>query len=85
MLQTVLAVIATMCVVVSYIPQIVKGFRTKSLDDVSLAFLLLILIGTITWLGYAILRKDYNLLAANGIILVLVITLTGMKIYYDRR
>ena len=84
MILSILATIATICVVSSYIPQIVKGYRTKSLNDISIVFLIVIIVGTITWMIYALIGKDYIFLTANSIILLFAIILFSMKIYYGK-
>jgi MtN3 and saliva related transmembrane protein len=84
MLGAVLATLATICVVSSYIPQIVKGYKTKSLKDVSMGFLLIIIIGTLLWMIYAIVNSDFIFLTANSIILLFAITLTVMKLHYNK-
>lgn len=85
MTKTILATLATLCVVSSYIPQLVKGYKTKSLKDVSLLFLIVIIIGTILWIAYGFINKDYIFLIANLIILLFAFCLIVMKIRYDSK
>ena len=85
MIKTILAALATLCVVSSYIPQIIKGYKTKSLKDISLVFLVVIIAGTILWICYGFLNQDYVFLLANSIILIFAICLTLMKITYEKR
>lgn len=85
MAKTILATLATLCVVSSYIPQIVKGYKTKSLKDISLAFLVVIIVGTVLWIFYGLLNQDYVFLLANSIILIFAICLISMKIVYGKR
>lgn len=85
MIKTILAALATLCIVSSYIPQLIKGYKTKSLKDLSLAFLVVITIGTVLWAFYGILSKDYILFLANLIILIFAICLSLMKITYEKR
>ena len=84
-MKTILAALATLCVVSSYIPQIVKGYKTKSLKDVSLAFLIVITVGTVLWICYGFLNQDYIFLLANSIILIFAICLTLMKVVYGKK
>ena len=85
MLKTILATLATLCVVSSYIPQIMKGHKTKSLKDVSLIFLIVIMAGTILWTAYGFINQDYIFLFSNFIILIFAIILTAMKITYEKK
>jgi MtN3 and saliva related transmembrane protein len=83
--QTFLAALATLFVISSYIPQIIKGYRSKSLRDISMIFLVIIMAGTVTWMLYAVSGQDYRLLISNSIVLLFVIILASMKVYYDNR
>ncbi len=85
MTKTILATLATFCVVSSYIPQLVKGYKTKSLKDVSLLFLVVIIIGTVLWVAYGFMNRDYIFLLANSIILIFAFCLTIMKVVYDQK
>jgi len=82
MFAVVLAGIATACVVSSYVPQIVRGYRTRSLQDVSIWFLLIILLSTVLWIWYAIIVADRIILVANSLILIFALWLTGLKLRY---
>jgi MtN3 and saliva related transmembrane protein len=85
MIKTILAALSTLCVVSSYIPQIIKGYKTKSLKDISLGFLTVIIVGTLLWIFYGLLNQDYIFLLANSIILIFAICLTSMKIIYEKK
>jgi len=85
MIKTILATLATLCVVSSYIPQIIKGYKTKSLKDISLGFLSVIIVGTVLWIFYGLLNQDAIFLLANSIILIFAIWLTSMKIMYEKK
>ena len=48
-----------------FIPQLVKGYMTKKLDDVSYYMPLVLLIGMMFWLTYGIFLVDIPLIGAN--------------------
>jgi len=85
MLREILAIIATILVTTSYIPQIIKGFKTKKLKDVSMFFLVIICLGVFVWILYAIVIKDLVFMIANIVIMMCSFTLIIMKLYYDKR
>ena len=85
MLKTILATLATICVVSSYIPQIIKGYKTKSLKDVSLVFLTVIIVVTILWIAYGFINQDYIFTLANSVILLFAVILTLMKLAYEKK
>jgi MtN3 and saliva related transmembrane protein len=84
MLKEIIAILATLCVTVSYIPQIIRGYRRKSLKDVSMGFLVIIAAGVSFWIVYALLDKDLTFLLANIIILLCAIVLIIMKVHYQK-
>ncbi len=84
MIKEVIAIIATLLVTTSYIPQIIKGYRTKSLKDLSTSFLVIVGIGVLLWILYGIFNSDFTFIIANAVILVFVITLILMKFYYRK-
>lgn len=49
----------------SWIPQIFKTYRTKSLEDLSWATLLIFGTGTVCWLFYGIFKIDWLIIGAN--------------------
>ncbi len=66
-----------------FVPQIIRGFRTKKMEDVSYYMPIILSIGMFLWLIYGILRKDVAIIAANifgcGCNIVIVI----MKRFYE--
>lgn len=79
---TIIGSLAAFLCLISYIPQIVKGFTTKRLDDVSTLFMCFLIIGLILWVTYGSLRNDVVIIASNLIAVFLVSTVVLMKYYY---
>ena len=50
---------------IGFLPQLIKGFKTKSLHDVSYWMPLVLAAGMTLWLAYGILRNDIAIIAAN--------------------
>lgn len=50
---------------IGFIPQLIRGYQTKKLDDVSSWMPLVLAAGMSLWLTYGILRNDIALIAAN--------------------
>ncbi|MBS3158757.1 SemiSWEET transporter [Candidatus Woesearchaeota archaeon] len=81
---TILGFIAAACTTFGYVPQIIKGYKTKHLKDVSLMMFVLLTFGMGLWLVYGIFRKDIVIIIANTVgVLFGAITL-AMKQYYKR-
>lgn len=67
-----------------YLPQIVKGFRTKKMRDVSLLMPAILGVGMFLWLVYGLAREDIVIVVANIVGSSLTTLLVAMKIRYDR-
>lgn len=76
---TYLAFLAGALTSTGYIPQIVKGHRTKKMEDVSLTMPLILGSGMFLWLIYGIVRADAAIIAANIVGTALTATLVAMK------
>ena len=80
----ILAIIASIIVLAAWLPQIVKGYKTKKLDDVSAYLMILIATGGMLWLVYGFEINDLYIIGVNvGIIILTMITL-GLKIKYKK-
>ncbi|PKL91471.1 MAG: hypothetical protein CVV21_07755 [Candidatus Goldiibacteriota bacterium HGW-Goldbacteria-1] len=78
----VLGLIAGFFTSIGFIPQIVKGIRTKKMKDVALWQYILTFIGITLWLIYGVIIKDTPLIAANAFSLVCVTTVLSLRIMY---
>ena len=67
----VLGYVAATLTTVSFVPQVLQVYRTRSTRDVSLGMFLLFTAGVIAWLVYGILLNSYPVMACNGATLVL--------------
>lgn len=52
-------------IMISFIPQVIKSYKTKSVKDLSLAMLIMTLIGTFFWLIYGIIISAMPIIAMN--------------------
>ena len=68
-----------------YLPQIVKGLRTRRLQDVSILMPAVLGIGMLLWLIYGIAREDAAIIVANLVGASLTAALVAMKVTYDRK
>jgi MtN3 and saliva related transmembrane protein len=67
-----------------YLPQIVKGLRTKKMKDVSLLMPAILGVGMFLWLIYGLAREDIVIVVANIVGSSLTALLVAMKLRYDR-
>lgn len=66
----------------SFVPQVLKIYKTKSAEDVSLVMFIAFCIGVGLWLTYGIFKQDWAILLTNGVTLLLGLAILVMKIKY---
>jgi len=59
----------------TFLPQVIKTWRSKSTKDVSLNMFLIATLGTTLWLVYGIMINSFSIIATNIIVLVFSITM----------
>lgn len=69
---------------IAFIPQVVKTWRSRSAEDISLFMFLLFSTGVALWLVYGIAIGSLPVIAANAITLLLAISILVLKIRYMR-
>lgn len=67
---------------IAFIPQVLKIWRSKSADDVSLATFLAFTVGVALWLAFGILQKEPPIILWNGVTLVLAGAILAMKVKF---
>lgn len=80
---TYLGFIAGAVTSIGFIPQLIKGFRTKKLEDISYWMFLILATGMTLWLIYGVLRSDLAIIVANGFGVSCSIVLILMKKIYS--
>jgi MtN3 and saliva related transmembrane protein len=73
---------AATCSTVSYLPQVIRTWRTRSTHDISLGMFSIMVLATALWLLYGITLGDGVIVASNGICLVLSGIILFFKIRY---
>ena len=83
-LLTILGVAAGILILTGWVEQIYKGYKTKSLKDVSKFLMIFISAGAILWLIYGIIIEDVFVIGTNIAAIVLMMIVLGMKKRYDK-
>ncbi len=65
-----------------YLPQIVKGYTTRKMEDVSLLMPAVLGFGMFLWLIYGLAREDPAIIVANVVGASLTAVLVAMKLVY---
>ncbi|GAB5535194.1 MAG: SemiSWEET transporter [Rubricoccaceae bacterium] len=82
---TILGFIASGITMVSFLPQVVKTWRSGSSEDLSLAMYLLLTLGTVLWLSYGLLTDDVPIVVTNAVLLVLMSSVLAQMMWHRRR
>lgn len=67
---------------ITFIPQVYQTWKTKSVGDLSLIMVLIVVSSTIVWMTYAYLVKSKPIMLANAIVFVLSLMLLYFKLTY---
>lgn len=78
-LTTVIGAVAAVGTTAAWLPQVLKTWRSRKAEDFSWSYLAMFSTGVSLWLVYGILRKDFVIVAANGVTLLLVLTVIFVK------
>ena len=69
----------------TFIPQVYRAWKTKSVNDLSLAMIFFIFFSTILWLIYGFGRGSLPVIICNSIILILSMVLLYFKFIFSRK
>jgi MtN3 and saliva related transmembrane protein len=79
---TIIGLMAGTLTTISFFPQVIKTWRSKSAKDISLTMFLSFCFGVLLWLIYGILLKDIPIIISNAITLILAGTILFFKLTY---
>jgi len=75
-------VIAGLCSMMSFIPQIVKILRARDATGISLRMYAVTIVGFVCWTTYGALSGSWPVTAANAICLVLVSIIFSLRLRF---
>jgi MtN3 and saliva related transmembrane protein len=81
----VLGLAAGFLTTLGFVPQIIKSWRSKRIDEVSLLMPLLLSLGMFLWLLYGVFKEDMPIIIWNAIALSLNMALVGLLLYFGRK
>ncbi|MEY4885586.1 MAG: hypothetical protein RL151_895 [Bacteroidota bacterium] len=80
-----LGVFGTFLSSITFLPQVYKAWKTRSVGDLS-AWMLAILLGNVsTWLCYGIIKGDFFIILANSIIMGLTLLMVYFKVTFGKQ
>lgn len=72
------------CTTVSFVPQVLKVWRSRSARDISAGMYLLFIAGLAFWLAYGLMIGSWPILIANTLTIALAAMVLWMKWYFER-
>jgi MtN3 and saliva related transmembrane protein len=67
---------------ITFLPQVIHIWKTKSAKDLSMQMLLLLVLGVTMWLAYGLLVKDTAIIYTNSMVLAMSLILVYFKIKF---
>jgi len=83
-IASIIGFIAGTLTTISFVPQVLKTFRSKRCDDLSWGMLLAFTTGVFLWLVYGVFLRSAPIMLANLVTVLLLVWLVVMKIRYRR-
>jgi MtN3 and saliva related transmembrane protein len=84
MIANLIGIMATVFAVSSTIPQILKIIKSKKSEDISIWLALVLIIGLSLWVIYGIAKKDFVIIIANSISVLLNTIMLFLKVRYSK-
>ncbi|MEX0636363.1 MAG: SemiSWEET transporter [Ferruginibacter sp.] len=69
---------------ITFIPQVIQIWKTKSAKDISILMLGLLITGVCMWLAYGILVKDVAIIYTNGMVLAMSLIMLYFKFRFNK-
>ena len=77
----ILGIVAGIFTSASLIPQVVKVYREKKAEQISIGFVIILLIGQSLWVTYGALKSDIPVVATNifAVLISIIMIVLGIK------
>jgi len=82
---SILEIVAGIMILAGWVPQIIKGYKTKKLDDISKYLMILVAGGAFLWILYGIEKDDPFIIGVNVAAIALTMIVLSMKFRYERK
>ncbi len=69
---------------ITFLPQVLQIWKTKSAKDLSLQMLLLLILGVTMWLTYGLLVKDTAIIYTNSMVLLMSLLMLYFKYKFNK-
>ncbi|GEO05932.1 membrane protein [Adhaeribacter aerolatus] len=81
----ILGLVAGACTSLAAVPQLIKTWKTKEVENISLKMFLLYVVGMSMWLTYGIIKSDVPIIITNAIALAFHALMLFFKLKYKNK
>jgi MtN3 and saliva related transmembrane protein len=74
--------LAGVCSMTSFVPQIIKIWREKKAEGVSLRMFSVTVMAFVLWTTYGVLLNSWPIIVSNAVCLVLSATIFGLRLHF---
>ncbi len=67
---------------ITFLPQVIRIWKTRSAKDLSMLMLTLLIIGTSLWFSYGLMMKDIAIIYTNSMVLAMSLVMMFFKLKY---
>jgi len=67
---------------ISFLPQVIKSYKTKSTKDIAISLTIINLCGQILWIAYGLGINSISLIVMSSITLIMTLSLLALKVKY---
>lgn len=82
---TIIGLVAGLITTMGFVPQVVKGYRSGRMEDVSLFMPIVLMLGMGIWLVYGIFLNDLPIILWNAVSIALNAAMVLLKLRSDRK
>jgi MtN3 and saliva related transmembrane protein len=79
---SIIGYVAGTCTTLAFLPQVIRTWKTRSTEDISLGMFSLMVFGIGLWLFYGVVTDDGPLIIADGFSLFLAAMILLMKVRF---
>jgi len=79
---SIIGYVAGTCTTLAFLPQVIRTWKTRSTEDISLGMFSLMVFGIGLWLFYGVVTEDWPLIIADGFSLFLAAMILLMKVRF---
>ena len=79
---TILGLLAGTLTTLSFLPQLLKAWKSRSTHDISIGMFTMLAVGVGLWIAYGVMTSDVPVLVANSVTFVFVGLILALKLRY---